>query len=155
MKLTKNFSIEELTYTNPDLEKRFGLKNTPNEEQLERLKDLAENVLQPIREHFKIPIRVTSGFRSEKYNDIIGGENGSQHTKGMAVDIDVNERNREIFFWVIENLNFDQIIWEHGTEPPNGNPDWIHISYKKKGNRKMVTRAVRKNGKTQYLIIPV
>lgn len=154
MKLTENFTLKELTYTNPEIFKRFGVQNTPNEKVIQNLKLLAENVLQPIRNHFKVPIIISSGYRSPEYNKIIGGAHGSQHTKGEAVDIDMdgtNVTNNEIFDYIIMNLPFDQIIWEFGSTK---NPDWVHVSYNK-NNRRMVTRAVRKNGKTQYLIMPI
>lgn len=152
MKLTENFTLSELTKANP----AHGIDNTPTQEAIENLKLLAEKVLQPIRDHFKIPVIVTSGYRSVEYNKAIGGSQKplSQHTKGQAVDIDLGPKNREVFEWIVDNLEWDQLIWEFGTPPPNGNPDWIHISYKKSGNRNMVTRAEKKNSKTVYYIMP-
>ncbi len=163
MKLSENFTLKELTYTNPEIFKRFGLKNEPNEEVIVSLKNLVVNVLQPLRNHFKVPIIISSGYRSPEYNKVIGGAHGSQHTKGEAVDIDMDGMinqlnikykivtNKEIFDYIIKNLPFDQIIWEFGT---NQNPDWVHVSYNKE-NRKIVTRAIRKNGKVQYQIMPI
>jgi len=151
MNLTKNFTLAELTYANPI----HGIENNPSPMVIENLKLLAEKVLQPIRDHFKIPVIVTSGYRSPEYNLRIGGAINSQHMRGEAVDIDLGEKNGEVFWWCVQNMHFDQMIWEFGTPPPNGNPDWIHISFKKENNRKMVTRAVKKNSRTEYHIIPV
>ena len=150
MNLTKNFTLAELTYSDP----AHGIENIPSPMVIENLKLLAEKVLQPIRDHFKIPVIVTSGYRSPEYNLRIGGAINSQHMRGEAVDIDLGPKNREVFEWVINNLTVDQIIWELGTPPPNGNPQWIHISYKKSGNRNMVTRAEQKNSKIVYYIMP-
>lgn len=159
MKLTKNFSLSELTYTNPDIQKRFGIVNEPTEQVIENLKTLSETILQPIRDHFKIPIIITSGYRNEAYNKIIGGVHGSDHTKGLAADIDVNERNKEVFEFILKNLEFGTLIWEFGTPFPRGNPDWIHVAIDKNrialGRKKKVLNAVRKKGKTEYHIIPV
>lgn len=155
MKITENFTLSELIVTNHSL----GIDNTPTPEAIENLKNIAIKILQPIRDHFKVPVIVTSGYRSPEYNKAIGGSEKpiSQHTKGEAVDIDLGNKNGEVFWWLVQNLHilFDQIIWEHGTPPPNGNPDWIHISLKKDNNRRMVTRAVKKNSRTEYHIIPV
>lgn len=150
MNLTKNFTLSELSYANPE----HGIENTPPPMVIENLKLLAEKVLQPIRDHFKIPVIVTSGYRSPEYNLRIGGAINSQHIRGEAVDIDLGLKNRDVFEWVINNLQFDQIIWEMGTPPPKGNPEWIHISYKKEGNRNMITRAEQKNSKVVYYIMP-
>lgn len=154
IRLTPNFTLEELTKSNPEILKS-GITNLPTEEAIDNLTNIAINILQPIRDHFKVPVIVTSGYRSKAYNEAIGGSENSQHMRGEAVDIDLGNKNGEVFWWIINNLQFDQAIWEFGTPPPNGNPDWIHISLKKANNRKMVTRAVKKNKKTQYLIIPV
>lgn len=153
MKITENFTLAELIKTNTAL----GIDNTPTPEAIENLKNIAIKVLQPIRDYFKVPVTVTSGYRSPAYNKAIGGAVGSQHMKGEAVDIDLGNKNGEVFWWLVQNMHilFDQIIWEFGTPPPNGNPDWIHISLKKENNRRMVTRAVKKNSRTEYHIIPV
>lgn len=151
MKITENFTLEELIKTNTAL----GIDNTPTPEAIENLKNIAIKILQPIRDQFKVPVIVTSGYRSPAYNKAIGGAVGSQHMKGEAVDIDLGNKNGEVFWWIIENLEWDQIIWEKGSAPPNGNPDWIHISLKKHNNRKMVTRAVVKNSRLEYHIMPI
>lgn len=152
-RLTPNFTLEELTKSNPEI-LSLGITNVPTPEAIENLTRIAKEILQPIRDHFKVPVIVTSGYRSLEYNKAIGGSQGSQHMRGEAVDIDLGEKNGEVFWWCVQNLHFDQILWEFGTPPPNGNPDWIHISLKKTANRKVITRALKKNSRTEYLIIP-
>ena len=151
MKLSKNLSLAEVTKS--DTAKRQGIANEPNIDQLERLKAVAENIFQPIREEFMCPIFVSSGYRSEALNEAIGGSKTSQHSKGEALDLDADVygviTNADIFNFVLDRLDFDQLIWEFGTDE---NPDWVHISFKKEGrNRMQVLKAVRVNGKTKYL----
>jgi hypothetical protein len=113
---------------------------------------LAEKVFEPLRKWAAEPIRINSMFRSEGVNKAVGGSKTSQHTanNGAAVDLDAmgEKSNSELFHYIMENLDFDQLIWEFGNEL---NPDWIHVSFKATGNRKQVIKAVRINGKTKYL----
>ena len=151
MKLSKNLSLAEVTKS--ATAKRQGIANEPNIDQLERLKAVAENIFQPIREEFMCPIFVSSGYRSEALNEAIGGSKTSQHSKGEALDLDADVygviTNADIFNFVLDRLEFDQLIWEFGTDE---NPDWVHVSFKKEGrNRMQVLKAVRVNGKTKYL----
>lgn len=149
MQLTKNFSLAELTRS----QKAAALKidNTPNAEQTANLKALAENILQPLRDACGFPINITSGLRVLALNRAVGGSSTSQHTRGEAVDINVPGRNKVIFDYIVNNLNYDQIIWEFGSSQE---PDWVHVSYKRTGaNRKQKLKAVKVNGKTQYLPI--
>jgi zinc D-Ala-D-Ala carboxypeptidase len=151
MKLSKNLSLTEVT--NSNTAKRKGISNQPTEEHLVALKSLAENIFQPIREHFAKPIWLSSGYRSEALNKAIGGSKTSQHCKGEAMDIDMDGKggptNAEIFNYIKDNLPFDQLIWEFGTKT---SPDWVHVSYKKGGpQRGQILRAVRNSaGKTVY-----
>ena len=121
---------------------------------------MAENVFQPIRDHFGVPIRISSGYRSEALNKAIGGAgkmvNGkyvpsSQHCTGEAIDIDMDGTsitNKQVFDYIKEHLQFDQLIWEFGTDT---NPDWVHVSYESTGKqRKQILRATRSGGKTVY-----
>jgi zinc D-Ala-D-Ala carboxypeptidase len=152
MKLSKNLSLAEVTKS--ATAKRQGIANEPNIDQLERLKAVAENIFQPIREEFMCPIFVSSGYRSEALNEAIGGSKTSQHSKGEALDLDADVygviTNADIFNFVLDRLEFDQLIWEFGTDE---NPDWVHVSFKKEGrNRMQVLKAVRVNGKTKYLL---
>jgi hypothetical protein len=151
MKLSKNLSLAEVTKS--ATAKRRGIANEPTIDHLESLKAVAENIFQPIREEFMCPVFVSSGYRSEALNEAIGGSKTSQHSKGEALDLDADVygviTNSDIFNFVLDRLDFDQLIWEFGTDE---NPDWVHISFKKEGrNRMQVLKAVRVNGKTKYL----
>jgi hypothetical protein len=120
----------------------------PIQEHLENLKGLAENIFEPIRNHFGSPIYISSGYRSQKLNAAIGGSMNSQHSRGMAIDIDMDGtdiKNSAIFEYA-KTLPFDQLIWEFGTKD---NPDWVHISYSPL-NRKQILYATKRNGKTIY-----
>jgi hypothetical protein len=150
MQLSKNLSLAEMTISNEA--KRRGITNAPTEGHLTNMKKLAENVFQPIREHFKSPIRISSGYRSLALNKAIKGATTSQHCSGEAMDIDMDGTgitNAQIFNYIKDNLVFDQLIWEFGTDK---NPDWVHVSYESTGRqRKQILKAIRKNGKTSYI----
>jgi len=125
----------------------------PTPEHIENFKLLAEKVFQPIRDHFGVPIRISSGYRSKELNTAIGGSLSSQHCQGEAIDIDMDGTtvtNAEIFNYIKDNLNFDQLIWEFGTDT---NPDWVHVSYDSAGKqRKQILKAKRAaGGKTTYV----
>jgi hypothetical protein len=151
MKLSEHFDLGE--FTRSDYAKRNGIKNMPNPEQTDNLRELCVNVLEPIRKHFQIPILISSGFRSKELNNAIGGAKNSQHVSGEAVDIDHDlsanvVSNRMIFDFIKSNLTFDQMIWEFGT---SNNPDWVHVSYVGNGkNRNQILRAIKHGGKTTY-----
>lgn len=149
MKLSNNLSLSEMTKSITAI--RLGIDNTPTETHLNNMKALANNVFQPIRDYFGKPITISSGYRSEKLNKVIGGSLTSQHSKGEAMDIDndgTSISNTDIFNFIKTNLIFDQLIWEFGD---NKKPDWVHVSYKSNGvNRKEVLRAKKINGKTIY-----
>ena len=141
MKLTENFPLEELIQTGQNT------MNVPDTKQKEALKLLAEKVLQPAREILGRPIRVTSGFRSVTTNRLVGGAKTSQHLKGEAADIQC-DNNQELFDLIKDYLEFDQLIYEHTG--PTG-PAWIHVSYKKEGNRGQVLQAIKVGSRTTYL----
>lgn len=150
MKLTKNFTLEELS--NSSTAKRLGIDNIPNNEQVNNLRLLCEKVLQPIREKYGKPIIVSSGFRCEKLNKAVGGSPTSEHRYGMAADFhsvsDTLSDNKELWDLIrTMNLNFGQLIYEYGSE---SGPDWIHISYNEKNNRKQILRCKKANGKALY-----
>jgi len=132
--------------------KRLGINNTPNDDQLKNMELLAEKVFEPLRDYVKGPIRINSFFRCEKLNIAIGGSKSSQHMTGEAVDIDDThgfKTNAEMFNYIVENLSFDQLIWEFGDD---NNPAWIHVSYVSDvSNRQRVMRAIKINGKTKYV----
>jgi hypothetical protein len=153
MKISQNLNLAEITRS--DTAKRHGIDNTPTAEHLENFKLLADKVFEPIREHFKTPIFISSGYRSKALNDFIKGSLSSQHCKGQAIDIDMDGSNGEVtnrmvFDFIKNKLDFDQLIWEFGTD---FNPDWVHVSYVKTGNRKQKLKAVRSGGKTTYIPI--
>jgi zinc D-Ala-D-Ala carboxypeptidase len=150
MQLSKNLTLSEVTRS--ETAKRRGISNMPTPEHIENFKKLAENVFQPIRDHFGVPIRISSGYRSKELNTAIGGSLSSQHCKGEAIDIDMDGTtvtNKQIFDFVKANINFDQMIWEFGTD---ANPDWVHVSYNSDGaQRKQILKAVKAGGATKYL----
>lgn len=149
MKLSDNLSLAEVTKSATAIRK--GITNTPTATHLIALKELSKNIFQPCREHFGKPLAVTSGYRSEELNELIGGSKSSQHSKGEALDLDADVfggfSNAELFNYIKNHLNFDQLIWEFGN---NNNPAWVHCSYKTQGNRNEVLIAVKTNGKTTY-----
>jgi hypothetical protein len=154
MKISTHLNLAEVTRS--DTAKRNGIDNTPTAEHLENFKLLAEKVFEPIRLHFKEPIFISSGYRSEALNKFIKGSATSQHCKGQAIDIDMDGSkggvtNKMVFDFIVSRLEWDQIIWEFGTD---SNPDWVHVSYVKTGNRKQKLKAVRSGGKTVYQTIP-
>ena len=154
MQISRHLSLAEITRSHTA--KRNGIDNTPTAEHLENFKLLADKVFEPIREHFKTPIFISSGYRSKELNDFIKGSATSQHCKGQAIDIDMDGgngevTNRMIFDFIKEKVDFDQLIWEFGTD---FNPDWVHVSYVKTGNRKQKLKAIRFGGKTSYINIP-
>jgi len=146
MKISQHLTLAELIRS--ESAKRLGISNMPIQEHIENLKGLAENIFEPIRNHFGSPIYISSGYRSQKLNAAIGGSMNSQHSRGMAIDIDMDGtdiKNSAIFEYA-KTLPFDQLIWEFGTKD---NPDWVHISYSPL-NRKQILYATKRNGKTIY-----
>ena len=133
---------------------RRGIDNVPNDEQLANMELIAKKVFEPLRKWVNGPIKINSFFRSVKLNKAIGGSSKSQHCKGQAMDIDDTFKvvaNSEMYHYIKENLDFDQLIWEFGDDD---NPNWVHVSYvSKEDNRRRCLRAKRKNGKTTYSII--
>ena len=150
MQLSKNLALAEVTRS--ETAKRRGVSNMPTEAHIANFKLLAEKVFQPIREHFGVPIHISSGYRSAALNKAIGGAASSQHCSGEAIDIDMDGTavtNAQIFNYIKENLEFDQLIWEFGTDT---NPDWVHVSYESTGKqRKQILKAVKQGGATKYL----
>jgi hypothetical protein len=124
----------------------------PTPEHLENFKKLAENIFQPIREHFGKPIHISSGYRSKALNTAVGGSLSSQHCTGEAIDIDMDGTeitNAQIFHFIKDNLNFDQLIAEF---PVNSNPAWVHVSYESTGKqRKQILVAKKVGGATKYI----
>ena len=154
MKLSKNLSLAEVTKS--VTAKRLGIDNTPDDWTKENLRQVAINIFQPLRDAFECPIYVLSGYRSAELNTAIGGSKRSQHVEGRALDLDADVygrcTNAQIFRYIKDNLEFDQLIWEFGDE---SNPDWVHVSYVYDGvNRKRCLKADRDDkGKTFYTVI--
>ncbi|HQQ81953.1 MAG TPA: D-Ala-D-Ala carboxypeptidase family metallohydrolase [Cyclobacteriaceae bacterium] len=131
---------------------RPGFSNKPSEDQIKALIYWGTCVLDPIVEHFGVVPFLHSVFRNDAYNAAIGGDPHSQHRFGQAGDMDFDNvpkapNNKALFDFVVRNLNFDQIIWEKGT---NENPDWVHVSAIDGVNRKKITQCVVVEGKTCY-----
>ena len=147
--ISKHISDREGVYSTTATRK--GIDNTPDGEQLSNMKLLAEKVFEPLREWVGGPIRVNSFFRSTKLNKAIGGSSKSKHCKGQAMDIDDtfgHKTNAEMYHYIKDNLDFDQMIWEFGDDK---NPNWVHVSYgAHRPNRKTLTIAYKKNGRTKY-----
>ena len=150
--ISENISYKEATRSITAI--RLGLDNKPNDYELTNMQVLAEKVFQPLRKWVNDPIKINSFFRSEELNKAIGGSSRSQHCEGRAIDIDDtygHASNAEMFHWIKENLDFDQMIWEFGDDE---NPDWVHVSYvSEDSNRKRCLKAERINGKTKYTVI--
>jgi len=132
-RISKHISYKEAVGSN--YAKQKGIKNKPNEEQVENMKLLAEEVFEPLREWVDAPIRVNSMFRSKELNTALKGSKTSSHMKGEAMDITSmgGKSNLEMFNYIKDNLCFDQLIWEFGKEPK-----WLHVSYNKDNNRQQV-----------------
>ena len=152
MKLSEHLDLSEVTRS--ESAKRNGISNMPTAEHISNFKLLAEKIFEPIRNHFRVPIMISSGYRSKELNASLKGASlTSQHCSGEAIDIDMDGSphgvtNRMVFDYIKDNLVFDQLIYEFGDA---NNPDWVHVSYESTGNqRKQVLRATRSNGKTAY-----
>jgi hypothetical protein len=151
MKLSQHLDLAEVTRS--DSAKRKGISNMPTPEHIENFKKLAENIFEPSRKHFGVPIMISSGYRSKALNTAIGGSLTSQHCSGEAIDIDMDGTangvtNKMVFDYIKSNLNFDQLIWEFGTKDA---PDWVHVSFESTGKqRKQILRAIKSGGKTAY-----
>ena len=148
MMLSQNLSLAEVMKSATAI--KHGIANEPTSQHLINLKEVATNIFQPCRDYFGKPLAVTSGYRSPKLNELIGGSKRSQHSKGEALDLDAQVyggfTNAELFHYIKDNLDFDQLIWEFGTDEE---PDWIHCSYTTE-NRREVLKAYKHNGKTRY-----
>ena len=146
MKLSKHLDIAEVIRS--ESAKREGIINMPTPEHYENLKVIAEKVFEPIREHLGVPILISSGYRSESLNIYIGGSRSSDHSKGRALDIDMDGSssgvtNKMVFEFIKDNLEYDQLINEFDYA-------WVHVGYRLDANRKQTLRANKVNGKTTY-----
>ena len=149
MKLTENFSLNELTKS--QTAERKGIDNTPSTEHQENLKSLCEMILQPIRDHFRQVVSGSSGYRSPELCVAIGSSTQSQHAKGQASDFEIfGVSNKELADYINENLDYDQLILEYWKGEDEPNSGWGHCSYTNGSNRKQYLRAYKENGSTKY-----
>ena len=150
--ISEHVSYKEGVYSNTAT--RRGIDNTPNDEQLDNMELIAKEVFEPVRVWVGGPIKINSFFRSPDLNTAIGGSSKSQHCKGQAMDIDDTfgkATNAEMYNFIKENLDFDQMIWEFGSDD---NPDWVHVSYvSENDNRRRCLKAYKEKGKTKYMVI--
>jgi len=148
-RISKHITYKEATRSVTAL--RLGIENKPSEYELQNMELIAEKVFEPLREAVNGPIKINSFYRSEELNKAIGGSSRSQHCQGRAIDIDDvygYVSNAYMYYYIKDNLDFDQLIWEFGTDT---NPDWVHVSYVDgDSNRKRCLLAYKDNGKTKY-----
>ena len=136
MKLTNNFILEELTVSQTAL--RNNIDNDPSKEHIENLRLLCENILQPLREDYNLPLVISSGYRSKKLAGLVGSKITSQHCLGCAADFTIpSVDNKKVFKHIVENLPMDQVILEYYTEENGG---WIHVSYIPNGRGQALTK---------------
>ena len=146
MQLSRNFSLQELIKSDTAIRK--GIDNNPNADQIEKLKALCENILQPVRDHFG-RVKITSGYRSPELCTAIGSSVNSQHAKAEAADFEcVGVDNAELADWINRELSYDQLIVEYYT-PGEPNSGWIHCSWIAEQPRASFLWAYRSEGKTK------
>ena len=149
--ISKHISNKEGVYSRTAL--RRGIDNTPTKDHEKNMVELAENIFEPLRMYVGGPIKINSFYRSPELNKAIGGSSKSQHCNGQAIDIDDTfgrMTNAEMFRFVKDHLDFDQMIWEFGDDK---NPNWVHVSYVGKENRNRCLKAYKEKGKTKYMVI--
>ena len=150
--ISKHISDKEGVYSRTAI--RLDIDNVPTKEHLANMVELAENIFEPLRAYVGGPIKINSFYRSPELNKAIGGSTKSQHCYGQAIDIDDTfgrMTNAEMYDFIKEHLDFDQMIWEFGND---NNPDWVHVSYvSPEQNRNRCLQAYKENRKTNYKII--
>ena len=150
--ISKHISNKESVYSRTA--QRLDIDNTPTKDHKENMVELAENIFEPLRAYVGGPIKINSFYRSTELNKAIGGSTKSQHCQGQAIDLDDTfgrATNAEMYEFIKEHLDFDQMIWEFGDDD---NPDWVHVSYVSKDkNRNRCLKAYKENNKTNYKII--
>jgi len=149
MKLSENLTLKEVIKSNTAI--RLGISNVPLPHQVNNLRQVAKHIFQPCRDHFNKVIGISSGFRIEALNTVLNGSKTSDHLEGYALDMDADMfggiTNAELFYYIKDNLEFKQLIWEYGTE---NEPDWVHVSFKKGDNKKQILRAVKGKRTTNF-----
>ena len=149
--ISEHISFEEAVYS--QTASKLKIKNVPTESHIKTMKVTAEKVFQPLREWAEHPIRINSFYRCADLCEAIKSSRTSQHTKGQAIDLSTmgEKTNAELFNYIKDNLDFDQLIWEFGSDDE---PKWIHVSYvNKKANRKRILRAKYKGSLVYYHVI--
>jgi zinc D-Ala-D-Ala carboxypeptidase len=150
--ISEHISEKEGTYSITAI--RLGIENMPDEYARQNMEIIAERIFEPLREAACGPIKINSFYRSPELNKAIGGSERSQHCEGRAIDLDDtygHMSNSQMFHFIKNKLDFDQLIWEFGNDK---NPDWVHVSYVDEDyNRKRCLKAIRENGKTKYIDI--
>jgi len=151
--ISKHISYKEGVYSRTA--ERLGLDNDPSDDCLVNMMNVSEKVFEPLRDHVGGPIKINSFYRGPELNEAIGGSTKSQQCKGQAIDIDDtygHMSNADMYKFIKNNLNFDQMIWEFGTDE---NPNWVHVSYvNEKDNRNRCLKAYKDNdNKTKYKVI--
>ena len=150
--ISEHISYKEGTYSITAT--RREIDNTPNDEQLDNMETIAEKVFEPLREWVGGPIKINSFFRCPELNKAIGGSSKSQHCQGQAIDIDDTYgivANSEMYHYIKENLDFDQLIWEFGDDD---NPNWVHVSYvSEDSNRRRCLKAYKEQGRSKYMVV--
>lgn len=151
-RISKHISYKEAIKSNTAL--RLNIDNTPDSVSLTNMTGVAHNIFEPLRLWVGGPIKINSFYRCPKLNKAIGGSKRSQHCEGRAIDIDDTfgyKTNAEMFHYIKDNLNFDQMIWEFGDD---NNPAWVHVSFDSlEGNRGRLLKAIKENGKSKYILI--
>lgn len=147
--ISEHISYEEATHSNTANIK--GITNDPDNVVIQRMNLVARMVFEPLRAHFGVPLGINSFYRSPELNKAIGGATNSQHCTGEAIDIDSSHSevtNKMLFDYIHKNMVYDQLIWE--MSDANGQPQWVHVSYSGKVNRKQALMASKINGSTIY-----
>tara|TARA_B100000212_G_scaffold173162_1_gene130240 strand:- start:55 stop:537 length:483 start_codon:yes stop_codon:yes gene_type:complete len=153
VKLSENFSLEELIRSSTAM--RIGIDNIPNDEHLKNLQVVVDEIAQPLRDHFGKPVRINSGYRSPALNDAIGGSKKSQHSKGEALDLEIDGvSNLEVADWITDNCDYDQVILEFYNPAEGPNSGWVHASCKANlsENRERNLIALKDGKKTVYVM---
>ncbi len=137
MKLSPNFSLEEMLESQTARRKGIAEQFTPPPEVVTNLKALCKNILQPLRDTLGGPIKISSGYRCPRLNKAIGGAKNSQHMAGEAADIQgIGMTNKQLFNKIKQlGLPFDQMIWEFGNDQ---NPAWVHVSFGPRNRRQII-----------------
>ena len=152
MRISEHISYKEGIYSRTAT--RLNITNEPDEDQMYYMQLLADEVFEPLRAYVGGPIKINSFYRCRQLNKAIGGSIKSQHCRGQAMDIDDTYgrmTNAEMYEFIKEHLDFDQMIWEFGDDE---NPDWVHVSYvSPEENRNRCLKAYKENGKTKYMVI--